>query len=125
MIHFRVIGAVWLLVGLVSAVKLPMDLWKTASGSGALFWTSQFLVEGFFVLLLVMGWGLLRLRHWAAMCARVIGLISLGVCFWFITTQGMEHGREPYVAIWCGVVISAYTLFTVWKFRPYDRIATQ
>jgi hypothetical protein len=125
MIHFRVIGAVWLLIGLISAVKLPMDLWKTANGYGALYWTSQFLVEGFFVLLLVMGFGLLRFRHWAAVCAKVVGLISLGVCFWFIATQGMEHGREPYVAIWCGVALSAYTLFTVWRFRPYDRIATQ
>ncbi len=131
MIHFRIIGAVWLLACLVPAAKFPIDLWAIATDQqfgagnahGAWFWVSQFLVEAWFVLALFMGWGLLRLRHWAAVCARFVGAISLLVCFWFILTQGLEHGPEPYVAIWCGVALSAYTIFTVWRFKPYDRIA--
>ncbi len=126
MIHFRIIGSVWLVAGLVSAAKLPIDLWATPTNSHeVLFWISQLLVEAWFVLILVMGWGLLRLRRWAAVCGRGVGVISLGVCFWFILSQGLGHGPEPYVAIWCGVALSGYTIFTVWRFRPYDRVAEQ
>ena len=124
MIHFRIIGSVALLAGLVNAAKFPIDLSAMPPNShGVLFWISQFLVEAWFVLILVMGWGLIRLRHWAALCGRLVGVISLGVCFWFILTQGLDHGPEPYVAIWFGVALSGYTIFTVWRFRPYDRIA--
>jgi hypothetical protein len=132
MIHFRIVGSIWLVSGLVSAVKFPFELWSMATDQqygvttgfhGTLFWISQFLVEVSFLLLLLIGLGLLRLRRWAAVGGKFLGIISLLVCLWFILTQGMEHGPEPYVAIWCGVALSAYTIFAVWSFRPYDRIA--
>ena len=132
MIHFRIVGSIWLISGLVSAVKFPFELWSMATDQqygittgfyGALFWISKFLVEVSFLLILLTGWGLLRLRRWAAVGGRFLGVISLLVCLWFILTQGMEHGPEPYVGIWCGVALSAYTIFAVWSFRPYDRIA--
>jgi hypothetical protein len=88
-----------------------------------LFWVSKFLVEISFVLLFSMGWGLIRLRRWAAIGGRFVGPTSLAVCVWFILTQGTQHGPEPYVGIWCGVALSAYTIFAVWRFRPYDRSA--
>jgi len=126
MIHFRIIGLVWLFAGLFNAGKFPLDLWAMPTNShGVLFWISQFLVEARFVLILVMGWGLIRLRHWAAVCGRLVGVISLGVCCWFILSQGLDHGPEPYVAIWCGVALSGYTIFSVWRFRPYDQAAEQ
>src|SRR5216110_3436671 len=132
MIHFRIIGSIWLISGLVSAVKFPFELWSMATDQqygittgfyGALFWISKFLVEVSFLLILLIGWGLLRLQRWAVVGGRFLGVISLLVCLWFILTQGMEHGPEPYVGIWCGVALSAYTIFAVWSFRPYDRIA--
>ncbi len=109
-----------------------MDQWSLAmqhssglstDAHGLLFWFSQFLVEVSFLLVLIIAWGLIRLRRWAAVGAKFLGVISLLVCLWFILTQGMQHGPEPYVAIWCGVALSAYTLFAVWRFSPYDRIA--
>src|SRR5438309_1101338 len=130
MIHFRIIGSIWLISGLVSAVKFPFELWSMATDQqygittgfyGALFWISKFLVEVSFLLILLIGWGLLRLQRWAAVGGRFLGVISLLVCLWFILTQGMEHGPEPYVGIWCLVALSAYTIFAVWSFRPYDR----
>ena len=132
MIHFRIIGSIWLVSCLVPAVKLPFDLWSLATqhqyglssdGHGVMFWISQFLVEVSFLLIMIIVWGLIRLRRWAALAGRFLGVVSLLVCVWFILTQGMQHGPEPYVAIWCGVALSAYTIFAVWRFRPYDRIA--
>jgi hypothetical protein len=39
MIHFRILGSVWLLVGFVSAIKLPIDLWAAPTISpGRLFY---------------------------------------------------------------------------------------
>src|SRR5438552_17833094 len=108
MIHFRIVGSIWLISGLVSAVKFPFELWSMATDQqygittgfyGALFWISKFLVEVSFLLILLIGWGLLRLRRWAAVGGRFLGVISLLVCLWFILTQGTEHGPEPYVVI--------------------------
>jgi len=132
MIHFRIIGSIWLVSCLVPAVKLALDLWSLATqhpngpptqDHGVPFWFSQFLVEISLMLIMLMGWGLIRLRHWAAVAGRFWGVISLLICLWFILTQGTKHGPEPYVAIWCGVALSAYTVFALWRFRPYDRIA--
>ena len=132
MIHFRIVGCIWLISGLISAMKFPSELWSmgtdqqygiTTGFHGTLFWISQFLVEPSFLLILLIGWGLIRLRRWAAVGGRFLGVISLLVCLWFILTQGLEHGPEPYVAICCAVAFSAYTLFAVWRFRPYDPIS--
>ncbi len=132
MIHFRIVGCIWLISGLISAMKFPSELWSmgtdqqygiTTGFHGTLFWISQFLVELSFLLILLIGWGLIRLRRWAAVGGRFLGVISLLVCLWFILTQGLEHGPEPYVAICCAVAFSAYTLFAVWRFRPYDPIS--
>src|SRR5437867_5439357 len=132
MIHFRIIGFIWLVSGFAPAVKLAIDLWSLATGReqtyspevhGVLFWISQVLVEVSFLVILLIGWGLLQLRRWAAVGGKFLGVISLLVCLWFILTQGMEHGPEPYVGIWCLVALSAYTIFAVWSFIPYDRIA--
>jgi cell division protein FtsW (lipid II flippase) len=132
MIHFRIIGSIWLVSCLVPAVKLALELCSLATkrpygpltdDHGAQFWITQLLVEVSFLLIMLIGWGLIRLRRWAAVGGKFLGVISLLVCLWFILTQGMQHGPEPYVAIWCGVALSAYTLFAVWRFSPYDRIA--
>src|SRR5690348_3832690 len=115
MIHFRIIGSIWLVSCLFSALKFPFELWSMATdqqygiGTGyysVLFWVSKFLVEVSFVLLFLMGWGLIRLRRWAAVWGRFVGPTSLAVCVWFILTQGTQHGLEPYVGIWFGVALS-------------------
>jgi len=131
MIHFRIIGSIWLVCCFVPAVKVALELWSLATqhqsglstdDHGVQFWITQFLTEVSFLLIMLIGWGLIRLRRWAAVAGCFWGVISLLICVWFILTQGMKHGPEPYMAIWCGVALSAYTLFALWKFRPYDRI---
>jgi hypothetical protein len=134
MIHFRIIGSIWLVSGLIPAVKLAPELWLlatqrqygTSTGDhGAQLWITELLVEASFLLIMIIGWGLIRLRRWAAVAGRFWGVISLVICLWFILTQGTTHGPEPYVAIWCGVALSAYTIVALWRLRPYDRIAEQ
>jgi hypothetical protein len=116
----------------VPAVKLAIELWSLAThqpagsatdAQGVGFWISQLLVEVSFVLILLTGWGLFFLRRWAVVAGGFLGVISLLVCLWFILTQGRQHGLEPYVAIWCGVALSVYTIFAVGRFRRRDRLA--
>src|SRR5438445_332453 len=101
MIHFRIIGSIWLVSCLVPAVKLAFDLCSLATqrpngpltdDHGAQFWITQLLVEVSFLLIMLIGWGLIRLRRWAAVAGRFWGVVSLLVCVWFILTQGMQHG---------------------------------
>jgi hypothetical protein len=132
MIHFKIIGSIWLVSSLVPAIKLALEMWSFATqhryglsteGHEVSFWISQTLVKISFVLIMLIGCGLIRLRRWAAVAGRFWGVISLLICLWFILTQGTNHGPAPYVAIWCGVALSAHTSLALWKFRPYERVA--
>jgi hypothetical protein len=132
MIHLRIIGSIWMVSSIVPAVKLAIELWSlaarqppgaTADTQGVGFWTSQVLVEISFLLVLLTGWGLFRLRRWSVAAGGFLGVISLAICAWFILTQGTQHGPEPYVAIWCGVALSVYTIFGVWRFGRRNQLA--
>ena len=132
MINLRLIGSIWMASALVPAVKLAIELWSLATHQpaglatdteGVGFWISQLLVEVSFLLILLTGWGLFCLRRWAVVAGGFLGVISLLVCMWFILTQGMQHGPEPYMAIWCGVALSVYTLFGVWRFRRHNQLS--
>src|SRR5689334_12530524 len=132
MINLRIIGSIWMISSIVPGVKLGIELCSLAtqrqSGSttdaqGAGFWISQLLVEASFFLIILTGWGLFRLRRWAVIPGGFLAVISLLVCVWFILTQGMQHGPEPYVAIWCGVALSLYTVFGVWRLRSHNQLA--
>ena len=132
MINLRIIGSIWIVSSIVPAVKLALELSSLATrhssvpisdAQGVGFWTSQLLVEVAFLLILLTGWGLLGLRRWSVAAGGFLGVVSLLVCIWFILTQGMQHGAEPYVAIWCGVALSGYTIFGVWRFRRQNQLA--
>lgn len=128
MINLRIIGFMWLIAGLAPALKHPFNVWEFAThpqyriGSdpiGVGFWVTQISVEFSFFVIMLIGLGLIRLRRPAVVAGGFLGTISLVVCVWFILTQGVQHGPEPYVAIWCGVALSLYTFFGVWRFmRP-------
>ena len=131
MINVRIIGSIWIVSSIVPAVGLALELWSVATQQshvamtdtqGVGFWTSQLLVEVAFLLIILTGWGLLRLRRWAVAAGGFLGVVSLLVCTWFILTQGMQHGPEPYVAIWCGVALSVYTIFGVWRLRRQNQL---
>lgn len=132
--NLKIVGVIWMVSAVIPAVKRGIELWLVATHQpnalttepqGVGFWIAQFLVEVSFALILLTGWGLFRLRRWAVVAGGFLGVISLVVCVWFILTQGMQHGPEPYVAIWCGVALSFCTMFGVWKFRGHLRLAEQ
>jgi hypothetical protein len=132
MIHLRIIGFLWLISGLLPALKHPMNVWSLAThpeyqiGLGPLgigFWVTQLFVELSFLLIMLIGLGLICLRRRAVVAGGILGVISLLACVWFILTQGMKQGPQPYVAIWCGVALSIYTIFSIWKFRHHHQLA--
>ena len=97
MIHFRIIGAIWLLSCLVPAVTHPFELWAVATGRpnsivggphGTVFWISQILIEASFLFVLWMGIGLFRRRHWAVVSSRFVAVITVIVCLWFNYLSG-------------------------------------
>jgi hypothetical protein len=127
MIHLRIIGCIWIVSAAVSAANRTFELYLFAThqpspfapdAQGLGLWLPQILVEISFLLIILTGWGLFRRRRWALGAGGVLGVMSLLICIWFILTQGMQHGPEPYVAIWCGVALSLYTIFGVWRFKP-------
>jgi len=130
MLHFKIIGLTWLVLCLIGAAVFAPQLWSMAAdrqygfGSGfydAGFWISQFSAE---VLLLAgagLGFGLFRLRRWAASCTRIAAALLLFYCLSFVLMSGFGFA---WLALGMfGVVFAIYSLFVVWRFRPYDRAA--
>ena len=130
MLQFKIIGVIWLVLSLVAAVFVNRDLWFTATdpkygvGSGFLdtaFWTSELFVEGFLLAGVLIGAGLMRLRRWAAICARIEGVVLLVYCLAFLAMAEFPLVLEA--AALFGLCFAGYTLYVVWRFRPYDRPA--
>ena len=80
---------------------------------GALFWISKFLVEVSFLLILLIGWGLIRLRRWAAVGGRFLGVISLLVCLGSFSHKGWNMDQSRTLPF--GVVLR----FRHTRFLPY------
>jgi hypothetical protein len=126
MLHFRIVGAVWLTLCLIAAAVLGVGLLSMASnqqygfGTGFYdlgFWISEFSAEGFLLVGALLGVGLLRLKRWAAIGTRVTAFLLLLYCLSFAL-------MSDFVLAWLiagcfGFAFSAYSLFVVWKFRPY------
>jgi hypothetical protein len=133
MLHFRIIGLIWFVLSLVGATMFAPQLLSMAAdrrygiSSGfhdMAFWASQFFVEGFLLLGMAAGFGLFQLKHWAAICTRITGVLLLLYCLSFLLMGEYEH----YDIIWLaaslfGGAFASYSLFVVWRFRPYDRAA--
>jgi hypothetical protein len=134
MVHFKITGLIWLALSLVAAAVFAPQLWSMAADReygigtgfhGVAFWVSQFFVEGFLLAGVAVGLGLVRLRRWAAICTRVTAVLVLLYCLSFIFMGEFEHFHPAWLAASLfGVAFAAYSLFVVWRFRPYDRNAS-
>jgi len=100
MLHFKIIGVIWLVVSVLAAAVFAPELWSMASdqkyGLGTRFhdtgfWVSQFFVEGFLLTGVLVGVGLLRLRRWAAICTRVAAVLLLLYCLAFLLMGEFIH----------------------------------
>ena len=130
MLHFKIIGATWSVLCLVAAAVFAPQLWSMAMdrqygfGSAfhdAAFWISQFFAEVFLLGGAMLGFGLFRLRRWAAICTRITAALLLLYCLSFVL---MSHFHAAWLALGAfGVAFAAYSLFVVWRFRPYDHAA--
>jgi|SRR5436190_24025672 len=130
MLHFKIIGVTWSVLCLVAAAMFAPHLWSMAMDrqygieSGfhdAPFWISQFFIEAFLLAGALLGFGLFRLKRWAAISTRVTAALLLLYCLSFVL---MSHFPVAWLAVGMfGVAFAAYSLFVVWRFRPYDHAA--
>jgi hypothetical protein len=125
MLHFRIIGVIWLVLSLAGAAFFLPELWSMATdqkyglGSGfhgGGFWVSQFFVEGFLVAGAVTGFGLFRFRRWAATCTRVLTVLLLLYCLALLVMAEFPFTFE--MAALFGLILSGYSLFVVCRFKP-------
>ena len=129
MFHFKIIGLTWVVLSLAAAAVFAPQLWDMAAdkqhgfGSGIHdlgFWISQFFVEFFLLAGAVLGFGLFRLKRWAAICTRITGSLLLLYCLSFVL---MSHFPMPWPVLGlAGLLFTAYSLFVVFRFRPYDQV---
>jgi len=133
MLHFKIIGAIWLGLCVIAAAVFAPELWSMATdqkyglGTGfhdTGFWVSQFFVEGFLLIGVLLGFGLFRFKRWAAICTRITAVLLLLYCLAFLLMGEFIHYHFAWlIAGLFGLVFASYSLFVVWRFRPYDRAA--
>ncbi len=133
MTHFRITGAIWLVLCLTGAAAFAPHLWSIVVDRqhgigtgfhGAAFWLLQFFVEAFLLLGVVAASGLLRLKRWGAICMRVTAVLLLLYCLIFLfISQYVEFHIAWLGESLFGITFAAYSLFVVWRFKPYDHAA--
>jgi hypothetical protein len=126
-LHFKIIGVIWVVLCLTGAGVFAPQLWSMATDkqygiSGGFydvaFWVSQFFVEFFLLAGAMVGFGLFRIRRWAAICMRITATLLLLYCLSFVL---MSHFPIAWLVVGMfGVAFAAYSLFVVSRFRPYE-----
>jgi len=133
MLHFRIIGLIWMALSLTALTARDPKLWVIvadpkyeirADFQSLAFWALEFFVMGFLLLGATAGVGLFRLKRWAAICTRMTGGLLLLYCLSILLMDEYTHSHIIWLAASLfGVAFASYTLFIVWRFRPYDRAA--
>jgi hypothetical protein len=86
MLHFKIVGAMWAVLCLVAAAVFAPQLWSMVMdrqyGIARGFndeglWISQFFAELFLLACAMLGFGLFRLRRWAAIFIRITANVLL------------------------------------------------
>jgi len=121
MTHYRIIGSVWLLFGVIGFVLSAIEGLRCLNmgdplTDGAV--VSSFIASIFCALAAVTSIGLFRARGWARICGTIMAIIFSLYCLSFILMVGLEYGAFWFLASCLGVLLSAYTLTVIWVFRP-------
>ena len=119
MIHFRIIASVWVLFGAAGVFACSAEgfrlLPRGAEFDGGAF-ASLLIALAFCLFAIAIGLGLFRARRWATVCVRVVAVLLSLYCLSFVL---MSHLNFAWVGLF-GVAFAAYSLYVVWKFKPYD-----
>ena len=132
--HFRIIGLIWLALSLTALIARNPTLYWVIVGEPKYeiradfqsleFLALEFFVVGFLLLGVMAGFGLFRLKRWAAICTRMTGGFMLLYCLGLLLMEEYIHSHIIWLAASLfGVAFASYSLFVVWRFRPYDRAA--
>ena len=121
MTHYRIIGSVWLLFGVVGLACSVIECLRllhmgdTLTGGAVV---STFIGSGFCALATVASVSLFRARSWARIVVSIVAVLLGLYCFSLLAMVGLEFGAWVYIASWLGVAFVAYTLTVIWIFRP-------
>jgi len=132
--HFKIIGLIWLALSLAAlTARNPTLYWVIvgdpkyeirADFQSLEYLALEFFVMGFLLLGVMAGFGLFRLKRWAAICTRITGGLTLLYCLSLLLFDEHIHSHISWLAAsFFGVAFASYSLFVVSRLRPYDRVA--
>jgi hypothetical protein len=124
MIHYRVIGSLWLLFGTIGFVITAVECVRLLQMDGINIYgamASTLLVSGFCALAVTMAIGLIRDRAWSRLLARVVAVLLMLYCLSFILMVALEFGSVAFMTAWLGVIFGGYTLIAPSRLKQNER----
>jgi hypothetical protein len=124
MIHYRIIGSLWLLFGVIGFVITAAECVRLLQMDGLNIdgaMASTLLGSGFCALVVTMAIGLIRGRTWSRLLARVVAVLLMLYCLSFILMVALEFGPVAFTAAWLGVVFGVYTLIALSRLKQNER----
>ena len=116
--HLRLIGAVWLLCGLVGVCASLFDLvHNVAKDAFPSAITSDCLALVFCTAAVFTGYGIVQRRRWARVICVVVGVLLFlyaSSCLLFV---GLGFGVPWYALMWTSVGFAIFSLLAVLKWR--------
>ena len=121
MIHYRIIGMIWLLFGVVGVVLCVHECLRLLQMGELLednAVVSCYIGFGFCALAAMTSIGILRAKAWARFIMSTVAILLGLYLFSFLAMVGLEFGVLDYALSWFGIAFVAYTLTVIRRFRP-------
>jgi hypothetical protein len=118
MTHYRIIGSIWLLFGVIGLVLCFIEclrlllMGESLTGGDVV---STLIGSGFCALAVATSMGLFRARGWARIVVSIVAVLLALYCLSFLVMVGLEFGVLAYISSWLGVAFVAYTLVVICK----------
>jgi hypothetical protein len=119
MFHLRIVGIVWLLLGIFGTCLLLFEFFHSVARhafAGAI--ESDLIALVFCVTAAFAGYGAFRRRPWARVVCGIVGVVLLLYALsYLLISVGLEYGVTSYVVMWTAALFSVYSLIVIVKYR--------
>jgi hypothetical protein len=122
MIHYRIIGSIWLLFGVIGLALGVLECLRILHMGLSMTdgeFVSTFIGSGFCAFAAATAVGLFRASRWGRIVVSILAVLLGLYLLSFLAMVGLGFGPLAYAASWLGLAFVAYTLTVIRMIRPH------